>query len=273
MLWEVERHEPVIAQPWSETAARDAVCELARDAERAYSVDSLWPSHPADNVDGPERTCLYIGASGVAWALAQLGRRGALETERDWLAEARRFVDVYVATPGEHVPSLMLGEVGVRMVADADHDRIYELIAANIHNEALELMWGATGTMLPALFLFERTGDARWRELYLRNAEHLFETLAHYDDFDVWMWTQRLYGEDVRLLGAGHGFAGNAFALLRGAELLSADQRAVLVECTLHTLQSVALHSGDLVNWLPHVGRPRRGREKSSSSGATARRG
>jgi hypothetical protein len=264
VLWEIDRHEPLSALPWDEALARAGIQELAWDAERAFSVEDLWPPHPLDGVESAtEKTCFYLGASGVAWALAQLRRRGAIETQRDWIAEARLFVDIYAAASDGHVPSLMIGEVGVRMVADADHDRLYELIASNIRNEALEPLWGAAGTMVPALILFERTGEARWRELYLRNAEFLLETFAHHDDFDVWMWTQQLYGESVRLMGAAHGLAGNVFALLRGAAVLSSDQRAIVVDRTVHTLKVTAQHSGELVNWLPHVGRPRRGREKT----------
>ena len=263
MLWELDRHEPLAASPWDEASARAGIRELARDAERAFSVDDLWQAHPLDGVESAtERTSFYLGASGVAWALAQLRSRRAIETERDWLAEARRFVEIYAAAPDGHVPSLMMGEVGVRMVADADHDRLYELIASNMRNEALEPLWGAAGTMVPALVLFERTGEARWRELYLRNAELLLETFAHHDDLDVWMWTQHLNGESVRLMGAGHGLAGNVFALLRGAALLSSDQRALVADHTVHTLKVTAQHAGELVNWSPHVGRPRRGREK-----------
>jgi lantibiotic modifying enzyme len=51
------------------------------------------------------------------------------------------------------------------------------------------------------------------------------------------------------------------FALLRGAALLSADQRATITERAAHTLGAIALRSGELANWLPHVGTPRRGRE------------
>jgi hypothetical protein len=265
MLYEPDRHEPLIDEPWSEEVARDGIRVLAADAEGAFDEDTLWPVHPLDGpaVNGAPRTSLYIGASGVAWALDQLHRRGAITIARDWRAEARRFVDVHVASPeiGEPAPSLMLGEVGVRAVADLDHDRLYELIESNIEHHSLEMLWGAPGTMLPALFLFERTGEERWRELFVRNAEHLLRTLQYHDDFDVWLWTQNLYDERVRLTGAGHGFAGNVFPLLRGAALLSDEQRAVIVERAAHTLRSIALREGALANWLPHVGRPRRGRD------------
>ncbi len=265
MLWDRDRHEPLCAEPWDEHAARAGVRELAADAERAYTEETLWPPHPLDQpgADVPW-TSLYIGASGVAWALEQLRQRGALTTTRNWRGEAQRILDVHLASPeiGEPAPSLMLGEVGVRAVADVGHDRLYELIASNIEHEALEVLWGAPGTMLPALFLFERTGEPRWRELYLRNAEHLIKTLEHHSDYDVWIWTQRLYGETVRLTGAGHGFAGNMFSLLRGAALLTDEQRAIVHNRAAHTLRSIALCEGPLVNWIPHVGAARQGREK-----------
>ncbi len=264
MLWDPERHEPPTGEPWDESVVRAAIRAVATDAEGAYDEATLWPPHQLDDPSGIPWTSLYCGASGVAWALDRLQRRGAITTTRDWRAEARRFIDVYLATPetGEHAPSLMLGEVGIRAVADVDHDRLYQLVESNIEHEALELLWGAPGTMLPALFQFERTGEERWRELYVRNAEHLLRTLEYHADYDVWMWTQKLYGEVIRLTGAGHGFAGNMFSLLRGAALLSDEQRATLVERATHTLRSIALRDGDLVNWLPHVGPARRGREK-----------
>jgi len=264
MLWDPDRHEPLTDEPWDDDVARDGIRALAADAEAAFDEATLWPAHPLDGPAGPgPRTSLYLGASGVAWALDQLRRRGAITTARDWRAEARRFVDVHVASSqlGEPAPSLMLGEVGGRAVADLGHDRLYELIESNIEHESLEALLGAPGTMLPALFLFERTGEERWRELFVRNAEHLLRTLEYHDDFDVWLWTQNLYGETVRLLGAGHGFAGNVFPLLRGAALLSDEQRAVIAERAVHTLRSVALRDGALANWMPHVGTPRRGRD------------
>jgi len=266
MLWDPDRHEPLTGDPWDAEVARAGIRALAADAEAAFDEATLWPAHPLDGPadGGGPATSLYCGASGVAWALDQLHRRGAITAARDWRAEARRFVDVHLASPeiGEPAPSLMLGEVGVRAVADLDHDRLYELIASNIEHESLEVLWGAPGTMLPALFLFERTGEARWRELFVRNAEHLLRTFAYHPDFDVWLWTQHLYGERVRLTGAGHGFAGNVFSLLRGAALLSAEQRATIAERSAHTLRSIALFDGELANWLPHVGRPRQGRDK-----------
>ncbi|MEP6989713.1 MAG: LanC-like protein [bacterium] len=265
MLWDPDRHEPLSDERWDAERARVWIRAFAADAERAYDATTLWPSDPDDGstAGGVPRTSLYCGATGVAWALDQLHRRGAIAATRGWRAETRRFLDIHLATPelGEHTPSLMLGEVGVRAIAGVGLDRIYELVAGNIEHASLELFWGAPGTMLAALFQFERTGDSRWRDLYVRNAEYLLRTWTFHADFDVWIWAQDLYGEDVRLVGAGHGFAGNVFSLLRGAALLSAGQRATIAQRAGQTLRAIALRSGELANWLPHVGTPRRGRE------------
>ena len=44
------------------------------------------------------------------------------------------------------------------------------LIAGNVDHPSRELMWGAPGTRLAALFLHQRTGDARWAVLFRETA-------------------------------------------------------------------------------------------------------
>ncbi|HEY0251895.1 MAG TPA: LanC-like protein [Kofleriaceae bacterium] len=258
MLWDPIRHEPLIDAAWDEAVAQAGIREIVTDAERAYDRSTLWPQHPND-LPAPSPnpwTGVYCGAAGVALALSRLG------SMRDWNAEVRHFAEIYREAPEEGVasPSLMIGEVGILAIADHERDRLFTLIESNIENPCIEWLWGAPGTMLPALSLYERTGEARWRDLYVRCAEHLIRTLEYHADFDVWMWTQQLYGEHVRLLGAAHGFAGNMYALLRGAELLA--QQEMIRERATHTLRSVALGYGEYRNWLPHVGTPRSGRDK-----------
>jgi lantibiotic modifying enzyme len=58
------------------------------------------------------------------------------------------------------------------------------------------------------------------------------------------------------LIGAGHGFAGNAYALLRGAAFLPDDQRDTLHERCVETLRSTALRDGEAVNWPPVADAP-----------------
>src|SRR5204862_475528 len=63
-------------------------------------------------------------------------------------------------------------------------------------------------------------------------------------DTGTWLWVQNLYGRPpVRYIGAGHGFAGNAYPFLRAAALLPADQVALVAERALATLQATARHA------------------------------
>ena len=55
------------------------------------------------------------------------------------------------------------------------------------------------------------------------------------------LWTQDLHGDVIQYLGAGHGFAGNAYPLLRGAALLSAERRELLYDRCVETLRATAL--------------------------------
>ncbi len=264
VLWESTRHEAITEVRWSEEKARATIAHIASEAEDAYDHHRLWPASMRDGAppSGP-RTSVYFGAAGVAWALQALASRGFTEARRDWLTEAARFVELHRADPdiGELVPSFLLGELGVRIVADQDHDRMFELIESNTENPSIECLWGAPGTMVPAITLYERTGDDRWRELYLRNAKYLIAQWHHCDDVDAWLWSQDMYGHMVRHLGAGHGFAGNVFALLRGYAWLSPAERSVVVERTRRTLATTARRASGLANWPQHVGVGRPGRD------------
>jgi lantibiotic modifying enzyme len=139
-------------------------------------------------------------------------------------------------------------------------DRLCEAITRNIPNPTNEALWAAPGTMVGALHMFGWTGEERWRELYLDNVEQLWRTWLPSDHAPCHLWTQDLYGSIVQLLGAGHGFAGNAYALLRGAALLPADRREALYDRCVETLRVTAVFEGDGANWPPSTGTPRPGR-------------
>jgi len=267
-LHDPARHEPLTGARWDSGQAQAFVEEVVADAERAFDPGSLWPRHSldADGGDaGPPWTGMYFGAAGVCWALAALEARCGAAVTRRWRDEARSLVVRYRAHPdtGHRVPSYFLGEVGVLAVADdaREHDELFALIESNIANPTVEALWGAPGTMLPALFLWRRTGELRWRDLWLRNARWLIEQWSHHEDAGCHLWTQDLYGEIVRLTGAGHGFAGNAFALLSGLDVLSDAERADVVSRTRQTILTTARRAEGLANWSPHVGRSRAGRE------------
>lgn len=210
---------------------------------------------------GPPQ-CLYFGAGGVWLALARLAAAGfcALPGELDDILDG--VLDEYVKCPdtGERVASWFVGESALLtmcLLARSDvakMDRLAAMIRANRDNPTREMLWGAPGTMLAALVVYEATEQAFWADLYRDSAAALWASW----DFDAaagtWLWEQDLYGNKVRYVGAGHGWAGNLYALWRGQSLLGDEQREALRERTLAGLTRLAVVEDDAANWLPTAG-------------------
>jgi hypothetical protein len=97
------------------------------------------------------------------------------------------------------------------------------------------------------------TGERRWHDLYLENVEQVWRTWLPSPHARCHLWTQDLEGWVAQLLGAAHGFAGNAQALLRGAPLLPREQQEALLDRCVETLQATAVGEDDGVNWPSHV--------------------
>lgn len=86
MLFDPDRHEPLRATAWDETAVREAVRAIVRDIEDHRGADGHWPVHPLDaDVDVPRTGFkgLYFGSAGVLWALWTLQREGAVTLRID----------------------------------------------------------------------------------------------------------------------------------------------------------------------------------------------
>jgi len=261
MLFEPARHEPLLDIDWDATRARAAIIEIVEDIEATLGPDVTWPWHPLDVANDPEppHKSMYLGASGVLWALWYLQRVGAVSLRIEPAGLIDRVYDSYVAQPdtGEVVPSYFLGEVGIlliqwRLTSSRDAaGRLHEAIARNIPNPTNEALWAAPGTMVGALHMLGWTREERWRELYLENVEQLWRTWLPSKTAHCHLWTQDLYGRIEQLLGAGHGFAGNAYALLRGAALLPVDRREALYDRCVESLRATAILEEDGANWPP----------------------
>lgn len=81
MLYDPELHEPLTDEAWDEGRVRDAIGRIVADADVAFDPDWLWPADEWDvYMATPPLKDLYVGASGVIWALNVLRRRGLAET-------------------------------------------------------------------------------------------------------------------------------------------------------------------------------------------------
>ena len=192
-LYEAERHERLIDREWNEGRAREAIDQIVADTHRSFTAEGLWPVHPFDR--SPERPpdsikYIYHGAAGVIWALGYLDEMGAAALNRDYLPTVRELIpriradmDKYPEVRkymGGEVASYMLGEAGILLVewkmAPSENiaQQIYGHLGTKI-GDPRGVAWGGAGAMLAALFMHERTKEARWKELYLRGFASLWD--------------------------------------------------------------------------------------------------
>ncbi|MBC8055131.1 MAG: LanC-like protein [Rhizobiales bacterium] len=272
MLFIPERHEALSGAAWSDDAARAGIERIVAATRAAFDPGSLWPSHPRDRVEEAgalPMASLYMGAAGVIWALQQLQRDGMADVRIDFaptiaglLDHSRRFN----AAAGIASPSYFLGDAGVlllqwkRLRDPATADALFALAEANLHNPTLEALWGSPGTLVAVLHmiddLVEPSPQQPWINLLQHGAQILFDQMhavrhSTQPNAEAWLWTQDLYGKQLDYLGAGHGFAGNVFPILRGARWLDPTLVARFEERSLQTLSIAALREGEGANWQP----------------------
>jgi hypothetical protein len=264
-LFDPARHEPLQAPPWDEAAAREAIGRIADSALAAYEPGLGWRAHPLDDPKQPIDRFhnLYYGAGGVIWALRHLAQSGAIEALPDFtpfVATLREANRALLADSQHGSASYLFGDAGLDLLhwavqPDKALDRrLFDTVRGNLHNPVREALWGNPGTVLAAIHMAEATGEARWIELVRGAADALQAEMEIDADTGTWLWVQNLYGRPpVRYIGAGHGFAGNAYPFLRAAALLPADQVALVAERALATLQATALHADGGVNWFAGI--------------------
>jgi lantibiotic modifying enzyme len=260
LLFDPARHESLAGIAWNEGIARRAIEAIVVRTEDAFREDGLWPAHPQDLEDGPlpHVASLYLGASGVVWALHELERLGVVELRREWGEVAARLPVAYRARPDfpelvdGPVPSLLNGESGILLVAHrlaptVEQERqLLVAIEANAENPTRELMWGSPGTMLAAQVMHERTGRDPWLDAWNASADILW------DAWGAELWLQDLYGSPLHILGPAHGFAGNVLVLARGGALDQARRRE-LERRAVRALARHAIRADGLAQWPPSL--------------------
>jgi lanthionine synthetase-like protein len=193
---------------------------------------------------------VYLGAAGMVWGLDRLARLGAVELTRNWAAVAATLPDRYAAEPddGERIPSLLAGEAGVLLVAhgfaaSAELERrLLEVVRSNERNPTRELLYGSPGTMLAAQVMWERTGDAAWRDAWSASADWLW------DEWRGDLWEQEFDDRKRHILGPAHGLVGNVLVLARDP-----GRRQELERRTIATISRHALREDGLAQWPPSL--------------------
>ena len=255
MLYDPEYFEPLTDEPWNEDRVREAIAAIVADTDAAFDADKLWPAYVWDEYrEGERLNALYSGAAGVVWALDTLRRNGYAEATLDLGAAALRALELErAAAPARddehHTPaSLLDGETGALLVAfrltgdPALADDLHRLVVGNVDHPTDDISWGAPGTLLAALAMFEWTGEERWLDASRASAASF---RARRGDDGVWRQDDDYHG-----LTTLHGAAGNTLALLR------VDPDDALAAETAAVLARHAVRENAMANWPGAVDRP-----------------
>ncbi len=229
--------------------------DVIADFEGALRDDGSWPTHPLEAKRPAARWCQYDGAAGAVTALRILRSGG--HAARDCTQLLPGIHAAYLRRPDEgYETGLQLGEIGILApavaagVADPDVvARLSRCMEQTLGHPARETTSGEAGMMHAALTLHRATGDERWAAHYRAGAHSLFEAWQRQPDTRTWLWTSEIFGSVRRYYGACHGLAGNAAALLSGAELLPPEWVETVLERCTQALRAGALESEAGLNW------------------------
>jgi lantibiotic modifying enzyme len=257
VLFQPDLHEPLTETRWDEGWARDAIRRIVADAAANFDPVGLWPAEEWDSWQTtPPLKDVYVGAAGVLLGLDLLRRSGQAETEIDLVAASRRTLEAWrehpdfeqwTDLPAHPEAALLTGESGLLLTAwliDHEHQLAHdllELVRANVANEAVEIMWGAPGTMLAAHAMHDWTREQRWADARRESADSV---LAMREEDGL--WTNRLYGQTFRSLTPPHGLVGNVRALRRA---LDAERSEKLERESADVLARLAVTEDGFANW------------------------
>lgn len=260
-LFEPERHEPLTGPAWGEEIVRGEIRSLVDNVSKARDETGLWPEGYNAALS------LYSGACGILWASQELHRREFCEVslaiapaDLSEISSAwQNYPDQFVKhdVPVSH--SYLSGPVGVMMVLwketgdPALLDRINTMIGENQTHPWMESLWGAPSTMLASSHLYEATGEERFANNVRSGAAYMWDRLERAKDLDCRIWDISLYGKHFKFTGAGHGFVGNVFPVVRNFALFDSPTREKWIDLIVDTMTETAIICDSMVNWLPVV--------------------
>jgi len=275
MLIVPDRHVQIDAS-WDAGDARTFIESLFRQTEEAFV--GYWPPHPDDGepLNGEHHANLYMGTAGVVWSQIELASHGygrlrnkyvgVLEEERV-ATMARMKNGVPSSNRDDYLSGLLLAELGFMVPlmrldpTDRNRQITIELISGNLNNRVLELMWGSPGSMLFLnALLTSGSVPQHQASLLFEGAAFLKNELTRSSSRGCLLWSQHLYGESAHLLGAVHGFAGNALAISKALPFLSDSDAAFWVELIRDTVKRSADREGRRANWQQSIDSHRSGR-------------
>jgi len=256
MNYNPERHEELVEKEWDDSAVRSVIGDIFKDAQDTYCEDKFWPKNSGEE-ESSDKT-IYYGAAGSLWGLNQISEFLSIPLTIDSHTAIEKIYNSYLSNPDTEnvVPSLFLGEVGILLVkyqinpSKELEEKIFDLVEENISNPTLEALWAAPGTMIAASWFYNQTKKEMWKSLFVDNAAFLIEKLKEESE-DNLIWEQDLYGKKVRYTGAGHGYFGNMYGILKNIELLDSADHDYILSHIETVISKLAIEDEGTVNWSP----------------------
>ncbi len=269
-LFDSERHLAVTSETWNEQGVRCYLQKLLDGIREGRKSDGCWPDEL-----GEFSLSLYAGVAGIAWAQDQLHQRGYLVEHHTGLCSSvavniKELAGDIALFEEYQVPvshSFYLGSSGIQLqmwkeTGDTSYlDSLESLIVDNQAHPWMENLWGAPSTMLVASHLWAATGEDRFAERIRSGARYMEERLEAHPDADCQMWNIDLYGERTWLLGAGHGFAGNVFPIVKSSTVFDETNLSRWRDRIIDTAMHTAEREDGLTNWRQSIGNARKGRD------------
>jgi lantibiotic modifying enzyme len=256
-MFDQSRHYPLKNIKWELERVQQAIQDIADDAINQLDQSGKLPRHPMD--DYGVCSDLYMGMTGVIWALTYLDRVQAIEVDRDYTALLEEQLSAnekeLKSMPHPDNASYLFGELPILMLRFKSSreiriaDKIFQSIEKNNTQPIRELMWGSAGSMLCANFLHTWTSEDRWQELFLLQAERMLSEWERIDGIGH-LWSPDLYGNKRKYLGPVHGFAGNIIPLIEGRELLAHGGYEDICSKVVETIVNTAAASETHANWV-----------------------
>ncbi|MET1256777.1 lanthionine synthetase C family protein [Aliikangiella maris] len=271
MLYLPERHhhfenELQYSVAWDNAAARHFIETLQAFTEQRFTQPNGW----VISDDPCLENSFYDGTAGIIWSQYYLAHWGYGELKHNYqayLAQARvvhRERLSRLMTSPDYQHGLLIGELGLIVaecrlgLTDNLRGEMSQIIEKLIHNPVCELMWGAPGALCVANFY--RHQFPEFLDLTRALALQLEEDITTVERFQLKVWYQQLYGHYVAHLGAVHGFAGNAFSILKALPALQTVTANNWKAAIIDTVSRTALVQDSFANWPQSIAGERPGR-------------
>lgn len=254
-VYDPNEHTPLSGQPWSVDVASAAITHIVEATQQNWTARASFGVHPEDDDGRGVQPGIYFGVAGALLAIDRLRRFGYSHT-----LELPEIAGATLASysDGGNEPwmpaSYMLGPLGLYLAGaiTGNYARkrtvLLDTIERNLANQSHEIFIGMPGSMIAASLLYRRTGDVALAQLWRHGFEATFRAWREVAE-GVFLWDQHLYGRDVpSYVGAGHGFAGTAEAML-DATILEESEREEVCRRAISTVNALAVHDGSFVNW------------------------